>query len=160
MKIKSMKGVKVNLQVGEFVEFTGWSSNREFNEYWEYTFGLDIKKIIIVEDDPDAATYLDALMSKIYPEALILVAKSPEEARSLFNSAPFDLAIVDFILSDTVTGLDLCQEIHERNPEAKLVIVSAINSYQFHDLAESARIIPDFIEKPITVDKLRQHLDL
>jgi DNA-binding NtrC family response regulator len=144
---------------GSVMEFTGWSLNRECNEYWEYTFGSDIKKVIIVEDDPDSARYLETLINRIYPEALILMANSPREARDLFNSAPCDLAIVDFILSDTETGLDLCQEIHQRWPDAKLLIVSSISSYQFYDLAEFAHTVPDFIEKPLTADKLRQHLN-
>jgi DNA-binding response OmpR family regulator len=151
---------KIDLAYGGVMEFTGWTLSREYNEYWEHIFGSDIKKILIVEDDPDSATYIETLLKKMYPDALTLVAVSPEDALEKTATVPYDLAIVDFILSDTVTGLDLCQEIHERRPSAKLVIVSSIKSHQYQDFAEFATVVPDFIEKPVTANKLRNYVVL
>ncbi len=79
-----------------------------------------MKRILLVEDDPDlAAGLLFALKEEGYETKH---AANKREACNLLNE-PFDLAVLDVMLPDG-SGFDLCREIRQRSDMPILFLTS------------------------------------
>lgn len=68
-----------------------------------------------------------ALTLQFEPDLEILGAVgSASEARDLVSRVTFDVAVVD-VLMPTTSGFTLCSELHELQPDCKLLILSAVD---------------------------------
>jgi DNA-binding NtrC family response regulator len=81
------------------------------------------QRILVVDDLPDWRKTLGGLLTD--EGYAVDVAGSADEALSLMEEKPFDLAVLDIRLDETdeenVEGLDLGTQIQERWPETSII---------------------------------------
>ena len=113
------------------------------------------KRILIVEDHPDCASVLRALLVRDGHSAEI--ACTVGEARQRAASAEFDVFLVDIILPDG-TGMALAPELRQKHPNAKVVAVTALG--QAKDVQGIAAAGFDgHVLKPYAIEDLDAYLE-
>ena len=108
------------------------------------------KHVLILDDNADNRQLLFfALKTRDYH---IYQAGLSQEAQTLVEKTPIDLALLDIELPDG-DGLELAEEIRGRNPDAVLVMLSANDSI---DLLEHARVLGAnaYVVKPFNLSAL------
>jgi len=78
-------------------------------------------RILCVDDNLPLLTARKLLLSRLGYD--VLTAATVEEARSFFHSNAIDLAILDYRLPG-VFGDELCMELKEIQPNARVILVS------------------------------------
>lgn len=102
--------------------------------------------VLHVDDDPDM---LRVVAANFEGKADIRSAKSVEAARSLIRTRPFDAAILDIGMADG-SGLDLLPLLHERLPDAPVIVFTA----QDPDPGLDARVDALFVKSRASLDRL------
>jgi DNA-binding response OmpR family regulator len=94
----------------------------------------------------------EVLNDEGYPAA---VAHSGEEARRLWSTQPFEVALLDAVMPD-VSGWQLARELRERSPDALLAVVTGldIRGQNRSNLA----LVDAVFQKPVEVDALEEFL--
>jgi DNA-binding NtrC family response regulator len=106
--------------------------------------------VLLIDDDADVIRQYQTALAGAGHE--LSVAYTAAEAReALKNSAP-DVAVVDILMDDGIPGFDLAREIHAKAPEARILMVSSLNSELKHpfDASADAKLpIFKFLDKPV-----------
>ena len=109
------------------------------------------RSVLVVDDDED--------MQMILAEGLrqeghqVATAGTGAEAMERLSGQLFNLALLDLKLPD-ISGVQVLQSIKERNPEAKVVIITGFASLE--TAVEALRSgADDYISKPIRMEELR-----
>ena len=119
-------------------------------------------QILVVDDLPDWRTTISGLLRDEKYE--VQMADSSAKALELLEINPFDLAVLDMRLDETdetnEEGLDLAEEIRQRWPAVKVIILTGYYTPERLDRAmaqntEGQGLADDFIEKGES-DKLAQ----
>ncbi len=84
---------------------------------------VQLKKILIVDDHPIFTKGLEALLLSQKKYEICGSADNRESAVALFEKCNPDLVIVDLNLG-TEDGLDIVKDIHSRNPEKAVLVLS------------------------------------
>jgi two-component system, cell cycle response regulator DivK len=103
--------------------------------------------VLHLEDDPVSATCLQAAFRRELPEVRVIHARTIEEAQSLVAEYHVNLYILDLTLPDG-SGLDFMADIQTLDPEACVVLASAVDSQRL----EQARLqkgTQTFMSKPL-----------
>jgi DNA-binding response OmpR family regulator len=109
--------------------------------------------VLQVEDDPDFAEYVAAVLG---PEYRLRRAGTAEEARQAVREAEPDLIVLDLILPDG-DGLVLCADLRAET-DAPILICSA--TVRRRDAALGLRLGADaFMTKPFDVDEFRARVE-
>jgi DNA-binding response OmpR family regulator len=112
-------------------------------------------KILVVDDEPDFCEALrDFLGSKGYEVAIAL---SGEEALPAYMQYQPNLVILDMMMPG-MNGLITLRELKGLDPEASVVVVTALNE---EGLVEQALVegASDYITKPINLEHLELVLE-
>jgi two-component system, OmpR family, copper resistance phosphate regulon response regulator CusR len=86
---------------------------------------METKKILIVEDEEKVATFIKKGLHTQNFKADI--ANTGKMALQLFGSNSYDLIILDVGLPD-LSGLEVCQQIREKNERIPILILTALSS--------------------------------
>lgn len=110
------------------------------------------KRVLIVEDNPDNCQLLAIIFGN--PAYEVHEARTGADGLSLIRNASFDLGLFDIQLPDA-NGLTLARHLHKQNPEAKIVVLSALDdTYLIEQSAElGARA---YVVKPFDLPVLMQ----
>jgi CheY-like chemotaxis protein len=109
-------------------------------------------RILHVDDDPDIRLMISASLQEF--GYFVATAGTMTEALELVKQFKFDLCILDVRLPDG-SGIDLCQEIHQLQPEIPLLYYSAYASDEEQEAALS--VCGDaYLKKPILASELEQ----
>ena len=112
---------------------------------------VNMKKALIVDDDPSSAQLIARFLEPLDYEAEI--AFSGAEAVECLNESTFDIVISDVRMPGG-SGIDLLREMHGLNKRVPIVLVSAV--------AESAKAqakalgADAFLDKPFTKEGLTE----
>jgi len=100
---------------------------------------------LLVDDEEDICDFLSSVLKKM--DFNVKYAMSGEDALTLIQQETFDVAVVDFKLSTSITGLTVIKEIREKYPKT---IVVAMSGYVDVGLAQETRRlgVSDYLEKP------------
>ena len=82
----------------------------------------------------------------------LTIANSAAEAREALQKANPEVAVVDIMMDNGIPGFDLAREIHEKAPEAPILMVSSLNSElksPFDSAADAKLPIFKFLDKPV-----------
>lgn len=112
-------------------------------------------KVLIIDDDPDARTVMNVLMTKQGYE--VETAFNREDALNKLEGFQPSVILLDVLLSGA-DGRELCQEIKD-NSETKSVPVIMVSAHpgaseNIHNYGAD-----DFISKPINTQVLLEKLD-
>ena len=88
----------------------------------------EIRRILVLEDEPNIAAWLEAILREAFPRASIEWVDSLAALSSLVRKDPAerDVALIDLRLPDG-TGLDALRELRPRWPGASLVVATVID---------------------------------
>src|SRR6266550_3451491 len=90
-------------------------------------------RIGLLEDDPELCALFKEMLANsghtvsIYRDGLaILTALHLEEPTTLIS--PFDVLLVDLILSGDIDGVQVIQQVRMKSPDLPIVVISAVAS--------------------------------
>lgn len=116
---------------------------------------MSVKKILVIEDDPDIMTILKAQL--ILDKFEVQGASTGEEGLELFKSWGPDLVVLDMNLPD-IDGLDVCARIREFS-DAPVVAVTARDSIS--DKLRGFQFgVDDYVTKPFEYLELKARIDV
>ena len=106
-------------------------------------------RLLIIDDDPLILKVLQAGLR----DYSVVTASSAEEGLGLYAAQPFDAVICDLVLPG-MQGLEVIRRIRERDPAARVLIITGHDT-QARLLAALRENIIDFLAKPFAMDDLR-----
>lgn len=106
-------------------------------------------RILIADDDPAIRRLVEMILSGQGHQ--VTAAASGEEAIEILSRAhdAFDLAIIDAVMTGSVSGLETCRILHARRPEMPLVIMSGFRKQEI-SATPGVGGIRAFLAKPFT----------
>jgi two-component system chemotaxis response regulator CheY len=109
------------------------------------------KKILIVDD----ATFIRAMVKDVLvPRGFEIAgeATNGNEAVDMYDKLKPDLVTMDITMKEK-DGLEAAREILERNPDARIIMVTALGQEKM--LLDSFKIgVKDFVVKPFQPDRI------
>ena len=113
-----------------------------------------IRRILIVDDDPDILLLLTRSLTLVGPDYQLEVCQSGTEALTLGQIRPFDLVISDYSMDD-LNGLQLASKLKERQPGLKFILMSGGDEVSMSQKVAEAGL-SSFIKKPFTMATVRE----
>jgi DNA-binding response OmpR family regulator len=110
-----------------------------------------MKRVLLVDDDPDILTSLEMLLEGEYEVSL---AADGASALAAMLTQPFDVIVLDLMMP-VLDGAGVLRELRARDVRVPVLLASAAR-----DLRTTARELKaeDFIEKPFDLDLLEAKL--
>jgi CheY-like chemotaxis protein len=122
-----------------------------------------VKKILIIDDDPDLRKAIHAILESTYE---LKEAGGRDEAREILKSYRPELIILDVMMDTTSTGFELAREFKKDKNLAgtkilMLTSVDAATNIDFKSSAGDPDYLPvdDYMSKPIQPKVLLQKAD-
>ena len=112
-----------------------------------------MKRILIVEDEPDIQELLSAYLRDAGYETS--VAEDGAAALDAFESAPFDLVLLDVMLPK-VDGFEVCRRIR-RSSQVPVVMLTALDG-EAQQLRGFGLDIDDYVTKPFSMPVLLEKI--
>jgi two-component system nitrogen regulation response regulator NtrX len=107
-------------------------------------------RILLVDDEVSILkTLTDVLVDEGFD---VTTSGSGEEALKIFNEVSPDVTLLDVWLSG-IDGIEVLKKIHEQSPEANIIMMSGHGTIETAVRATKFGAY-DFIEKPLSIDKL------
>ncbi len=111
------------------------------------------KKVLIVDDEEILTWIMSKTLSKDRKKYEVLVANDCNKALEIMGSVPVDLVITD-IRMPGMSGLDLLEQIREKHPETKVIIMTAYGNPEVQKEANERGCL-QYLEKPFKIEDLR-----
>lgn len=115
-----------------------------------------VRRILVVEDEPDVGSSLQELLSML-PDGAVELAASFTEGQRKVRTDRWDLVISDERLPDG-RGVDILAEAARFQPRAKRVLMTAFADYDTVLRAANRGHIHQFIEKPWDAEELLRNI--
>jgi len=109
-------------------------------------------RLIIVDDHPLSRQGIKALLADVDFKAEVWVAGNGREALELFQTSPFDVALVDINMPE-MSGIELTREIKRRYPATHVIALSMYDDHLFISQMIEAGA-SGYILKNINLDEL------
>lgn len=114
--------------------------------------------ILLVDDDEGARTLLSTLLgASLKIEHNCKMAAGATEAIRLLESSFFHLVITDIQMPE-ISGIQLCQHIHENYPNTLVIMLSGMSEIQYAIDSMRAGAF-DYIVKPMSVPKFLESVE-
>lgn len=108
-------------------------------------------RILLVDDEEGIRFTLGLLLKK--EGYLVETASGVEDTRKMLQSSSFDLAFIDIMLDDDLSGIDLLREIKDADLTMPVVMLTGFP--QVESAAEAVRLGAfDYITKPVRYETL------
>lgn len=115
---------------------------------------MDKIRILVVEDDVDLRETLEEVLSDEGYE--VTTAERGEDAVTLASQQVFDLVVTD-IKMPGIDGLEALEQVKQRQPEVKSLVVTGYSSHQ--DAVRAVRLgVGEYLQKPFGLDSLLQRV--
>jgi two-component system response regulator VicR len=113
-----------------------------------------MKKILVVDDEPDALYLAEFWLGKQGFD--VATASSGEEAIEAFQRDRPHVLVTDYMMP-RVSGLDLCRRVRavEGEPRTPIIMVSAV----VHPPSNEERLYDAFLSKPMYFERLVEEID-
>jgi len=113
-------------------------------------------EVLILEDSLSDQLSLEMILDQ-FPKIRPIFAKNSQEFLDHLSSREITLVIIDIILKENSTGIDLAKLIS--NQSTWLIICSAHDCQQYYEQFRALNFTKFYIQKPIDEYVLRTHLD-
>jgi sigma-B regulation protein RsbU (phosphoserine phosphatase) len=122
---------------------------------WVDTGAQPVRRILVVDDDPDINRLLRARLTARGYE--VSTAASGEEALELLSETPADIVFLDISLPG-ISGLHTLEEVRRRGLDTAVIMTTAFGSEQIavEALRQGAN---DYLRKPFESDEFRRVLE-
>ena len=115
------------------------------------------KKILLVEDDGVQQVILERFINKLGHTVLATVSEGTAAVQSALKLKGVDLIIMDIRLSDDVDGIEAMKQIRKKS-DVKVIYVTGNTETATKKRASKTKF-EDYIEKPVTPEKLKVAID-
>ena len=115
------------------------------------------KRVMIVDDAAFTRNMLKAIISKIELIEVVGEAANGVEAISLYKKLNPDLVTMDLVMPEK-GGIEATEEILKINPNALIVVVSALGQEALV-LEAAKKGAKDFIQKPFKTEQILEVMD-
>ncbi len=115
---------------------------------------MEIKRILIVDDEPNVTLILSRSLDKLDKEYEIETAQSGKEALSKIESKPYALVITDYRMPE-MNGLDLAMAVRRIAPETQVILMTAHGTGALQNTAEGLNL-DGYIDKPFKLSEIRR----
>ena len=118
---------------------------------------MELIKILLVDDDPDIISALEAILSnKGYD---VITAMNKNDGIEKVNSQSPDLAILDVMMDDEHDGFEMSREIKKSHPDLPVIMltgISEITGVNFRAAAADPEWLPadEYLDKPVSPEEL------
>lgn len=112
-----------------------------------------IKRLLIVDDEETLTFSLYQTFINVPIECEVITASSGDEALSRVEEGKFDVIITDIAMPG-INGLDLLAMIKAKNPETRVIIITAYGSDEREEQAYQSGA-ETYIEKPFDLHEIR-----
>src|SRR3984885_9029101 len=112
--------------------------------------------ILVVDDELEIRGGVEALLTSENFE--VILAETGEAGLQTLDTHPFDLVLLDVSLPDR-NGLEMLQEIHRRDPQLAVIVITAYGSIEMARTAFKGGA-QDYITKPWSNDELIAQVSL
>ena len=116
--------------------------------------GTEKPLVMIVDDERVILKYNASIIGQVISNAETMCFTKPSDAIEFAKTRYVDLALLDIEMG-TISGLDLCRELHEINPRTNVVYLTAYIDYSFDAWDTGAC---GFMLKPITPEGVKKQL--
>ncbi len=113
-------------------------------------------KILIVDDSAIMRRTLHHIMEKAYHEVVGLTGNG-DEAVKLYKELKPDLVTMDIMLDES-DGMQALSAIMNENPEAKVIVITALGWEEKKDAAQKLGAA-GYIRKPFDAQEIRQEIE-
>ena len=83
------------------------------------------KILVVIEDDPDVQSLIEAIFSMDSRFTVARMAESAEDALEAAQATAPEIIVLDHGLSGELTGLDAAPRLKELAPQAKIILFTA-----------------------------------
>jgi CheY-like chemotaxis protein len=119
------------------------------------------EKILVADDSPTIQKVVGITLANTDYE--LVQAQSEEDMMSSLGADKYDLLLLDFNLSETKDGYELCQKVHEVAPGLKVMIMlgtfDTVEDHRLEGLGVVDRVIKPF-ESSKFIKKVKDSLEL
>jgi DNA-binding NtrC family response regulator len=113
---------------------------------------LNRKRILIIDDEPRVAFFLQEGLKALGDDYQISTISSAELALEQIDRHTFDLLVVDFRLPG-INGLDLIERVQSVSPDTKTILITAYGSPEIEKKAHRLDICR-YLNKPFRIEEL------
>ena len=117
-----------------------------------------LMKILVVDDSQFFQGFLKKILKKYLPEADLISANNGREALALYEQERPDFISTDLLMPE-MDGQEFLQKVKEKNPEVKVVVISADIQKATREEIEGMGILA-FYNKPLNNEKAGEILTL
>lgn len=114
---------------------------------------VDAARVLVLEDDPDAAGFLRIVLEQ-HAGMRVDLAPTAEEALTRLARHPYDLLVSDIQLPGR-SGLQILPEVRRLHPAIGILIVTAYPTVD-HAVTALREAADDFLAKPVTASELAE----
>jgi len=111
------------------------------------------KKVLIVDDEEILTWIMSKTLAKDRKRYEVLVANDCSKALQIMDEVPIDLVITD-IRMPGMSGLDMIEEVRQRHPDTKVIVMTAYGSPEIQKEAINRGCLY-YLEKPFKIEELR-----
>ena len=116
-----------------------------------YVYEGSGERIVVVEDNPVTRAALVDVLELL--EYHVIMARNAKEALDIYRQDRVDLVLSDMVMPD-MSGVELFKQLHELNPEVRMVIVTGYplggEKQEMLDLG-----ICGFVQKPLDMNRIQ-----
>jgi len=111
----------------------------------------EMTKVLIVDDEEAIRFVFKKFLTDAGYE--VSLAAHETDAREILSAHNFDVAVIDRILSDGKSGMDLMKEIKKSQPSCELIMISGFPTFnESSDLVEGNSFV--YLTKPVKKDEI------
>lgn len=116
-----------------------------------------MKKVLIVDD----SSYMRLFVKKVIKKGgsyMMLEASTKEDAIEIYNAAKPEIVMLDLNISEHKEGISVLTEIMSVNPEAVVIVISAVG---YEDVKDECITLgaKGYLKKPFKTEELLQILE-
>ncbi|MBK7090330.1 MAG: sigma-54-dependent Fis family transcriptional regulator [bacterium] len=109
-------------------------------------------RILIVDDESNQREMLAGFLRKIGHK--VTTAESAEAALVILSTSSFEIGLFDMKMSG-ISGLELFQQVHTRDPEMQVILITAFGNVESAVEAMRAGVF-HYISKPVNLGELQE----
>lgn len=82
-----------------------------------------MQKVLILEDNPEALSWIERRFKNVFPEASIVPAITIQQAQNSLSQHTFNMALIDLQLPDG-SGLEVIKQINQTDPTLTCIVIT------------------------------------
>jgi DNA-binding response OmpR family regulator len=118
-----------------------------------------VKKVLIVEDEPIPAAYLQKIIEEDETFEVVAILQSAEEVRDFLSTTSVDILFMDIMISGMVSGAELALEVYQEYKEILIIFMTAYSDEEMINYAVEAKAF-GYLLKPYRPNEIKAILQL